>query len=885
MAQIAGRAAMLAVSSLIVALIAGVAAAAEPPYAFATTPGKLPKTVVPTHYAIELRPDLETSDLAGSEVVDVDVLQPTDRLVLNAVNIRFDAVALDGEDGQIATVALDPAAQTATLTFPRPLDAGRHKLRIGFAARINSFGRGLFAVDYPTDHGRKRMIASHLEPADARRIFPCWDEPAFKASFELAVTLPRALVAVSNMPVAREEPVGSDLKRVAFQATPKMSSYLFVLAAGELERLTGEADGVTIGVVTTSGKRAHGQYALASAIDLLKYYNDYFDVKYPLPKLDLIAVPGGYSGAMENWGGIIFFESRLLFDPASSPPGERRRIFSILAHEMAHQWFGDLVTMAWWDDLWLNEGFATWMQVKAAEQLHPDWQTWLNDSGGKQWAMSEDARRTSHPIQLPVADESEAMAVFDGITYSKGQAFIRMLESYLGEETFRAGLRQYMQDHAYSNATTTDLWLALQAASGEPVTATAAGYTEQAGVPLVVSEAICVGGRQRVVLRQDRFTIHDPDARPQRWQVPIVFGPLDAAQPAEFALLDGTAEVAAGRCGEPVKLNRGDVGYYRVQYDAATHAALAKSIALMAPADRVNLLADSWALVEAGRIAPARLFELIDAVGNEDSRAVWEQAIRALTRLDELERGRPERPAFQAYARARLRPAFDRLGWDPPPAEPDDPAFLRSRLIRVLGDLGDPEILAEAKRRFAAFQNDPASLPPSLRDVVTRLAGRTADRATYDALRALGRQTTSTEERVRLYFAAAGALDPALAEATLRIALTDELPTNLVGGLISQVAWAGEHPELAWAFVRENFAALAVKQGPAFRDYFVANLMTSFSDRVRAAELASFAPAHATSGGRMVAARAEEIILAAADFRAQFLPAVDDWVKDRQARP
>jgi len=274
------------------------------------------------------------------------------------------------------------------------------------------------------------------------------------------------------------------VKRIAFAVTPPMSSYLFVLATGALERLDAEVDGVRVSVVTTKGKSAHGRYALDTAVRLLRYYSDYFGVRYPLPKLDLIAVPGGFGGAMENWGGIIFFESRLLFDPATTGPGTVRGIFALIAHEMAHLWFGDLVTMAWWDDLWLNEGFASWMETKAGEALHPDWQVWLDAAGAKQSALSQDARRTTHPLQQRVADESEAMAAFDGITHTKGKAFIRQLESYLGAEVFRAGMRLYMATHAYGNATTADLWQALAVASDKEVAELAVRYTAQPGVPL-----------------------------------------------------------------------------------------------------------------------------------------------------------------------------------------------------------------------------------------------------------------------------------------------------------------------------------------------------------------------------------------------------------------
>src|SRR6266849_1630373 len=611
-------------ATVVLALLLSGKAVAEPGYSFDTTPGKLPKAVIPLHYAIELTPDLASLKLEGVEAVDIEVREPTARLTLNAVDMTLGAATID-DDAQRADVALDATTETATLTFPKALAAGPHRLRIGFTARINAFGRGLFFVDYPTDNGVKRMLSSQLEPADARRIFPCWDEPAFKATFALTVTVPRAFLAVSNMPIAHEEPV---------TPTPKMSSYLFVLAAGELERLSAQADGVAIGVVTAAGKREQGRFALDSAADLLRYFNDYFGVKYPLPKLDLIAVPGGFGGAMENWGAITFFESRLLFDPAANADATRRGIFSIVAHEIAHQWFGNLVTMGWWDDLWLNEGFASWMEAKAAERLHPQWRTWLNDNGQKQFAMELDARRTSHPIEQPVANETEAMAVFDGITYGKGQALIRMLESYLGEATFRDGIRRYLADHAFGSTTTADLWRALAAASGKPVAAIAGTFTEQAGLPLVVAQATCVGDEQRIALRQERFTIHDPDAAPRRWQVPVAIGPPQARQPSETLLLQDESEIAGGRCGEPVKVNLGDLGYYRVEYGAVSGALLAQSLALMAPADRVNLLADGWALVQGDRAEPGTYLALVEELGADDERAVWEQVVRVLTRLD-----------------------------------------------------------------------------------------------------------------------------------------------------------------------------------------------------------------------------------------------------------
>src|SRR4051812_39654359 len=871
-------------AAIVLAVSISVSALAEPGFSFDAMPGKLPKTVVPVHYAIELVPDFETLALAGVEVVDIEVREPTARLVLNAIDTTFGAVSID-DNAQRADVALDATAETVTLTFPQPLAAGAHRLRLVFTARINRFGTGLFFVDYPTDKGTKRMLSSKLEPADARRIFPCWDEPAFKATFALTVTVPRGFLAVGNMPVTREEPVAPDLKQVAFAPTPKMSTYLFVFTAGELERLTAEADGVTIGVVTTAGKREHGRFALDNAVKLLAWFNDYFGVKYPLPKLDLVAVPGGFGGAMENWGGITFFESRLLFDPSTNADTARRGIFTILAHEMAHQWFGDLVTMGWWDNLWLNEGFASWMQVKAAEHFYPNWQTWLNGYGQKQFALALDARRTSHPIQQPVADHSEAMAAFDGITYNKGQALIRMLENYLGEAAFRDGIRAYMAAHAYGNTTTADLWRALERAGHKPVTEIAASFTEQDGVPLISAETACNGDAQRLTLRQGRFVVAPARtaALPARnWQIPVAVGKVAMAPSADVVLLNGSTDVSAGSCGEAIKVNLGDIGYYRAEYGPASMAALAKALPQMSAADRVNFLADGWAMVQAGRAEPSSYLGLVENVGVDDRRPVWDQIITVFSALNRLSRDRPERPALQRYVGAKLRPVFDRLGWDGSGSGDDDDTLLRGSLIWTLGELGDEAIIAEAKRRFAGFLRDPQSLPAALRDSVTHVVGITADRAMYDTLLTLARKSTVTNERLRYYFAAAAARDPALARATLDLALGDEVPGTIVTGLIGSVASSGEQPELAWDFLQKNYDALFAKQGPQFRDQFIANFMTNFSDEGHAAELAAFAPVQVTSGGRMMVARAQEVIAISADLKARALPAVDAWIRERK---
>jgi len=423
----------------------------------------------------------------------------------------------------------------------------------------------------------------------------------------------------------------------------------------------------------------------------------------------------------------------------------------------------------------------------------------------------------------------------------------------------------------------------LDAAAGKPVSSVLLPYTEQPGIPLVVADARCVGNEQRIALKQDRFTVRESQAQPQHWPVPILFGPPQGA--GMKVLLDGTAEIAAGRCGDAIKLNLGDAGYYRVRYDTAMRDALARGLPGMTPADRINLLGDAWAMVESLRDAPSAYFALADRLAGEDHRRVIDQLIDTITRVHKLERGRPGRAAFQAYARALVRPIFERAGWQAPDGEPVERALMRARLLSILGDLGDDAVIAESKRRFEGFLKDPASLPPALRDPVLHLVGREADRATYETLHGLGRKSKIMSERTLYYSALASALDPALARETLAITLTDEIPNEMARRLIFSVASQGEHANLAVEFVKRHFETLADKFGSTFRATSMSTLMANFSDPARAEELKQFAPAHETSDGRTEAERTRERILADAEFVARQIPAIDEWVRQHKVTP
>src|SRR6266496_5473782 len=409
---------------------------AEKPFDFARTPGKLPKEVVPTEYSIRIVPNIDKLIFSGTETVKLSVHSPVHQLVLNALELEITRASVDGKTLPQSAIKIDEKAELLTLELPSELSAGDHKLALTFSGKINQQGQGLFYMRYQEQGtgAKKIALGTQFEATDARRLFPCWDEPSFRARFQLTAVVPENWLAVSNMPVESERKIDKG-KEVRFAPTPPMASYLNVFVAGELDLIETKAAGTQIRVVATKGKAEWGRYALESTAQILQYYNDYFGVRYPLPKLDQIAIPGGFGGAMENWGGITYFESALLFDPKKSSAATRQRIYEVIAHETAHQWFGDLVTMGWWENLWLNEGFASWMGSKCTAHFNPDWEVWLakniqrdptrRTGIAKEVAMEGDARSTTHAIQQPVANESDANSAFDDITYRKGQSFLR----------------------------------------------------------------------------------------------------------------------------------------------------------------------------------------------------------------------------------------------------------------------------------------------------------------------------------------------------------------------------------------------------------------------------------------------------------------------------
>jgi len=862
----------------------GVARAAQ--FSFAATPGQLPKTVVPSRYGLRLEPDLTHFTTIGSVDIDLEALEPVEEIILNAVDLKITQAIL--EAGPAAPTPLEPRLeperQRVALKAPRTLAPGKYRLAIRFTGQFGEQQQGLFCVKYAGPGGPRVMLATEMEPADARRMFPCWDEPVFRARFELTAVVPANYQAVSNMPIQREAALENGLKEVQFCPTPPMASYLVVLVAGEFEELRDQVDGVQLRVLATQGKKKQGRYALDAAKELLAYYNRYFGIAYPLPKLDQIAIPGGFDGAMENWGGIVYDEGALLYDAGASSAQTKREIFVTVAHELAHQWFGNLVTMAWWNDLWLNEGFASWMETKAADHLNPAWQMWLSAAADKSAVMSGDARRSTHPIQMRVDNESEANAAFDNITYQKGGALLRMFECYLGPERFRQGIHRYLSDHRLSNATTADLWSALERVSGKPIGAIAAGWTEQPGLPLVKVQTEYSEGRRLVRLGQERFTVDYPEAEPRLWKIPVsLCDPAGRSGAERWLLLEGKANSTPfGKPDGLLKANAHDGGYYRVWYEPALFDRLRSHISQLSAADRLNLVDDEWALVEANRARSTDFFALVETVEHDPTFALWDKVLSTLTLIDDLEEGSPDRPAFEAYARSLLEPQFRRLGWTPHRSEREPDAWLRSRIIWGLGYFGDAAVIAQAKERFQVSLSHPGTLGPDLRPTVLRLAGRYGDQQIYDELHALARRAKGTEERQLCYGAMAEALAPELARQTLALSLSDEGFPQEAAALVVKVANNRGQKELAWDFAREHLTPLLARVDPFSRGNYVPSILAAFSDAARAAELEAFVQHNPASDAPSRVREAAEQIRFKAALKERELPVIAAWLAGRK---
>ncbi len=814
----------------------------------------LPINVKPNKYTMTLQPDLGSFTFRGEQTIDIEILEPTARIVLNAAELEVSEVSLvrNGTSTAAYSIALDEGTETVTLDFGQTLSPGEAQLAMQFSGVLNDRLVGFYRSEYEDTEGNTRYLATtQFEATDARRAFPCWDEPAQKAVFDVTLVFDEGFQAVSNTPIVGETSPAPGLKSVRFGETPIMSTYLLAFVVGDIVSVEEDAaDGTTVGVWTTRGKENQAAFALDTSVKLLGYFNEYFGIPYPLPKLDHIAIPDFAAGAMENWGCVTYRETALLVDPDNSSAGTRQRVAEVVAHEMAHMWFGDLVTMEWWDDLWLNESFASWMGTKAVDWLFPEWEMWtqfVNMDTNR--ALSLDGLKNSHPIEQEVKNPAEVSQLFDAISYSKGGSVIRMLEQFLGPDVFQGGLYRYLKGHEYGNARTQDLWSALEEESGLPVTDIMDSWVKQTGYPVLQAQADRSSDAVKVSLSQERFVydrlLGEEEPNPEVWKVPVsVSGPGSAAASAVMESKETVISLPAPSPAEDwYKVNSDQTGFFRVNYTPEDWQRLAPAIrGLELPAtDRLGIQNDAYALSRGGLLPVTQFLELAGSYSGETDASVWSDLASNLRDIEQLVAGMPVHQAYQRFGRELFAPAARRAGWTPRPEDGHLDSLLRSTVLGQSGSYNDPETLSQASNLFQQYLSNPEAVHPDLRGVVFSLAAQAGDRSTYDQLWELEERTNLQEEKIRLLLATSRFQDAALLNDTLERSLSNRVRSQDTITVVASVAANPTGRQTAWEFVKNNWAEFDRRYGGGgFGLMRLVSIVNSFNTVAQRADVENF---------------------------------------------
>jgi puromycin-sensitive aminopeptidase len=778
-------------------------------------PYRLPRHVVPTRYEVRLEPDLVTASFTGMETVTLTVTEPTTEIVLNAAELAVSEALLEREGAEVlrGTATLDEAAERCRLTFPAPVTPGTWRLRLRFSGILNDKLRGFYRSTYKDVSGATRTIAAtQFEATDARRAFPCWDEPSFKAVFACTLAIDPALTAVSNTRVASERPEGGR-RVVTFADTIRMSTYLVAFVVGELEATEPVHVGRTpIRVLCVPGKQRLAAFGLSIGAASLAFFEDYYGLPYPGDKLDLLAIPDFAAGAMENLGAITFRETALLVDERAATHAELERVADVVAHENAHMWFGDLVTMSWWNGIWLNEAFATFLEMLAVDAWKPEWHRWTTFGVSRAAAFAVDGLWATRPIEFPVEAPRDADAMFDVLTYEKGASVLRMLEQYLGPEVFRAGVRDYLRAHTYDNADTVDLWRALGRASGTAVDVLMDAWIFRPGFPLISARR----DGDELVVSQRRFTYlpappefaRTPGGDATRWHVPVQLR-VDApggATSHRLLLTDGELRLPLPRGATAVLLNEGGHGFFRVRYAPDLMAALlARAPGGLAPIERFNLVGDAWATTLAGLGTVPDYLDLLERFDGERDPNVWAIILGSLGTLNRVV-DPADRPRLAAFVRGLLAPAVADLGWDARPGEDELTRRLRGDLLRALGTLGDDHAAqARAAERYAAALADPHAVDPNVLPALIAVLAHVGDAGRYEEFLQRFRRAATPQEEQRYLYALAAFQQPELLARTLERTVNGEIRTQDAPFVLRALLVSVHAREQAWAFVKEHW--------------------------------------------------------------------------------
>jgi len=885
---------------------------------------RLPTTVRPLHYRLTLRPELAAATFQGRVEVDIEIKEQTDKIVVNAAELQVQSAEVVIGDRVVSSssVSLNEADEVLTLTFPSALPVGSAVLRCVYTGTLNDQMRGFYLSTYKDEADKEHRIATtQFEATDCRRALPSWDEPEIKAVFTVVLEAPSELRALSNMPAVTSTPLsGADagLTRHEFAPTPLMSTYLLAFIVGAFDCLEATtSEGTLVRCFAPPGKGEQTRFSLDFACKLLPFYNKWFETPYPLPKLDMIAIPDFNAGAMENWGLITYREAALLLDPSNSSAQTKQWVAVCVAHEIAHQWFGNLVTMSWWTDLWLNEGFATWMENYAVDHFYPEWKMF------EQFVYSDlntsfelDSLVNSHPIEVTINHASETDEIFDTISYSKGCVVIRQLEAFLGAEVFRAGLIRYIAQYTLKNAETADLWRVLSETSGKDVQAMMQAWTKETGFPILQIEEddSAPEGTLQFKATQTRFLQTGPDASSKvTWPVPVTF--LVAGQKTEgaigkqvFAERQGVLRVdakeaglAVGSAPKWIKLNAAQAGMYRVHYTPKLFSALCAAVAardpLLSASDRLGVQNDAFALARCGLLSTVQLLELVQSYSAETDPAVWSDLLANLSDIALLVQEDAETyERFQRYVHRLLERILAQVGWEKQPDEPHVTSMLRAKVIGACGRYNHPEVVQSGLTRFAAFlgsgqaaaasaegggqkASGAASLSPDLRGSVYNMAVANGGLFGYESLLYLRSRVTLSEEQVRCLQALAASRDPVLLRRTLDLALSPAVRAQDGPSLIAAVAANRFGSALCWEWTKSQWPALLKKFNQSSSLSRIVGQCGNFSTAAAKEDVEAFFAQHAHPGAERAVKQAVERIDSNAKWRSRDLEQAKEWIK------
>ncbi|HET7439961.1 MAG TPA: M1 family metallopeptidase [Terriglobales bacterium] len=851
---------------------------------------RLPELAVPENYKLSFTPNLDKDNFAGEETIQIRLLQPTSEIVLNAANINFQEVSISaGGITQKARVSLDSKKEMATLAVERRLTAGPATIQIRYSGILNNDLRGFYLGKFGDG---KKYAATQFEATDARRAFPCFDEPAYKATFDVTITADRGLTAISNGKIVSDSPgPGDDKHTVRFATTAKMSSYLVAMAVGDFEYVEGSAEGVPIRVYGPPGSKPYSSYALEIGEQCIKYFDEYFGIKYPFEKLDMIGLPDFAAGAMENTALITYRQAMLQIDDKRASVGKHKDVAIYIAHEIAHQWFGDLVTPKWWDDIWLNEGFATWMEKKSVAALRPEWEMDLDGVRDSIGVLNLDSLENTRPVHQNAVTTAQIEELFDGIAYDKAGAVLRMLESYLGPEVFRAGVSAYLKKYAYGNATAEDFWNTLTAVSKKPVDRILPTFVTQPGAPLVDLKLQCAGGSATATLSQERYSYDRAQFNSKNdeiWQVPVCMkeaGHGGGETPNSCVVLSKKEEnFSLPSCAPWVLSNAGASGYYRSGYDAEMLRAMSRDLEHdLTPAERIMLLGNVWASVRVGRLQIGDYLAFAEGLQTDRNRGVMGQLTDQLDYIGEYLVTEDDRESYEEWVRRLLTPAAKDLETQAKRGENDEQKSLRARIMQTLGGTGrDSEVLERARQITEQALAHPEVLDRTLARTAFALTAAHGDAALYDKF--FDRlQKAKTPEEYYLYLQPLTSFtDPKLLERTLEYALTPAVRLQDTLGLIAGVMSNPAGQRLAWDFVRAHWKEIE-KMESGFISAEIVDATSSFCDAGLQEEAKYFFSKHPVPSAERALKQSLERMKYCVDLRSEQGSKLASWLQQRGA--